>query len=54
VTGVQTCCSSDLFIAKVKLAEDVSTTRAYGEKETRGSLMIIKPLWNPAAEGPLK
>ena len=42
------------FIAKVKLAEDVSTSRAYGEKETRGSLMIIKPLWNPAAEGPLK
>ena len=42
------------FIAKVKLAEDVSTSTAYGEKETRGSLMIIKPLWNPAAEGPLK
>ena len=27
---------------------------AYGEKEVRGTLTIIKPLWSPAAEGPLK
>ncbi len=42
------------FIAQAKLAGDVSANDAYGEKEVRGTLTIIKPLWNPAAEGPLK
>jgi hypothetical protein len=42
------------FIAQAKLASDVSTNDAYGEKEVRGTLTIIKPLWSPAAEGPLK
>jgi hypothetical protein len=42
------------FIAQAKLASDVSVSDAYGEKEVRGTLTIIKPLWSPAAEGPLK
>ncbi len=42
------------FIAQAKLASDVAVSDAYGEKEVRGTLTIIKPLWNPAAEGPLK
>jgi hypothetical protein len=42
------------FIAQAKLAGDVSASDGYGEKEVRGTLTIIKPLWSPAAEGPLK
>jgi hypothetical protein len=41
------------FIAQAKLAGDVAEEN-YGAKEVRGSINIIKPLWNPAAEGPLK
>ena len=41
------------FIAQAKLAGDVAETN-YGAKEVRGTINIIKPLWNPAAEGPLK
>ncbi len=41
------------FIAQAKLAGDVAESN-YGEKEVRGTLTIIKPLWSPAAEGPLK
>ena len=54
------------FIAQFKLTHDVeaknvigagayNTTNLQGsEKETRATLTIIKPLWNPASEGPLK
>ena len=42
------------FIAQAKLASDVSTNATYGDKEVRGTLTIIKPLWSPASEGPLK
>ena len=41
------------FIAQAKLTTDVME-KNYGDKEVRGTLTIIKPLWNPAAEGPLK
>jgi hypothetical protein len=40
------------FIAQAKLAGDVSEEN-YGGKEVRGSINIIKPLWNPEA-GSLK
>jgi hypothetical protein len=45
------------FIAQAKLAGDVQAENIVGrgdEKEVRGTLTIIKPLWSPAAEGPLK
>jgi len=45
------------FIAQAKLAGDVQAENVIGrgdEKEVRGTLTIIKPLWNPAADGPLK
>jgi len=49
------------FVAQAKLGTDVehSSIHANGArgddaKETRGWLTIIKPLWNPAAEGALK
>ena len=41
------------FIAQAKLAGDV-VEENYNGKEVRGTLTIIKPLWNPASEGPLK
>ena len=41
------------FIAQAKLATDVASEN-YTGKETRGTLTIIKPLWNPASDGPLK
>ena len=41
------------FTAQAKLATDVASELYYG-KETRGTLTIIKPLWNPASDGPLK
>ncbi len=45
------------FIAQAKLAGDVHAENIIGRgdnKEVRGTLTIIKPLWNPAAEAPLK
>ena len=45
------------FIAQAKLTGDVQsdhTTLNGNDKEVRGTLTIIKPLWSPAAEGPLK
>jgi hypothetical protein len=45
------------FIAQAKLTADVqaeNVTLRGNEKETRATLTIIKPLWNPASEGPLK
>jgi hypothetical protein len=42
------------FIAQAKLATDLAATDLYPGKETRGTLTIIKPLWNPASDGPLK
>jgi hypothetical protein len=54
------------FIAQAKLAGDVQAENIVGrgtaasgnviggEKEVRGTLTIIKPLWSPASEGPLK
>jgi hypothetical protein len=48
------------FIAQAKLAGDVMAENhlglaaGYDQKEVRGTLTIIKPLWSPAAEGPLK
>ena len=44
------------FIAQAKLAGDVQAENLLGsnEREVRGTLTIIKPLWNPAPEGPLK
>ena len=41
------------FVAQAKLAGDVASEN-YTGKETRGTLTIIKPLWNPASDGPLK
>ena len=41
------------FTAQAKLATDVAS-EVYPGKETRGTLTIIKPLWNPASDGPLK
>jgi hypothetical protein len=41
------------FLAQLKLIEDVQETN-YTSKEARGTLTIVKPLWNPAAEGALK
>ncbi len=41
------------FIAQLKLTEDVQETN-YTNKVSRGTLTIVKPLWNPAADGPLK
>ncbi len=49
------------FVAQAKLGTDVERSAIAGQrgrvdeaKETRGWLTIIKPLWNPAAEGALK
>jgi hypothetical protein len=45
------------FIAQAKLAGDVDAKNIIGrgdDKEVRGTLTIIKPLWSPAADGPLK
>ena len=44
------------FVAQARLGTDVSHSDVYGslDKETRGWLTIIRPLWNPASEGPLK
>ena len=44
------------FVAQARLGTDVSHTMNGTDvaKETRGWLTIIKPLWNPAAEGSLK
>jgi hypothetical protein len=45
------------FIAQAKLAGDVEAKNIIGrndDKEVRGTLTIIKPLWSPASEGPLK
>jgi hypothetical protein len=48
------------FVAQAKLGTDVEHSVVVGgsrmdvDKETRGWLTIIKPLWNPAAEGSLK
>ena len=41
------------FVAQVKLASDVAQTN-YGGDEVRGWIQIVKPLWNPQADGPLK
>ena len=41
------------FSAQAKLSSDVAET-AYGGKEVRGWLTIIKPLWIAGAEAPLK
>ena len=41
------------FVAQAKLAGDVAS-ELYTGKEVRGTLTIIKPLWNPASDGPLK
>jgi hypothetical protein len=40
------------FIAQAKLAADVAQEN-YAGKEVRGTLTIVKPLWNPEA-GSLK
>jgi hypothetical protein len=45
------------FIAQAKLTSDLEakdTTLNGNEKEVRATLTIIKPLWNPASDGPLK
>ncbi len=52
------------FITQFKLTTDVEAKNIIGadkngigignEKETRATLTIIKPLWNPASDGPLK
>ena len=45
------------FIAQAKLTGDLqaeNTTLNGNEKEVRGTLTIIKPLWSPASDGPLK
>jgi hypothetical protein len=44
------------FVAQARLGTDVSHTINGTDvaKETRGWLTIIKPLWNPSAEGALK
>ncbi len=44
------------FVAQAKLGTDVYHHNIAGDmdKETRGWLTIIKPLWNPAPEGALK
>ncbi len=44
------------FIAQAKLAGDVEhqVNSVDTAKEVRGTLTIIKPLWNPASDGPLK
>jgi hypothetical protein len=48
------------FIAQAKLAGDVQAENVIGrgnggsDKEVRGTLTIIKPLWSPAADAPLK
>jgi hypothetical protein len=45
------------FIAQGKLAGDVQAENIIGrgnDKEVRGTVTIIKPLWSPAADGPLK
>ena len=41
------------FVAQVKIASDV-TQENYGDREVRGWLTIIKPLWNPETAGSLK
>jgi hypothetical protein len=41
------------FVAQAKLATDV-TEEHYNGRETRGWLTVIKPLWNPQSDGPLK
>ena len=41
------------FVAQGKLASDVAQTN-YGGDEVRGWIQIVKPLWNPQADGPLK
>ena len=41
------------FVAQAKLAGDIASEN-YTGKEVRGTLTIIKPLWNPASDGPLK
>ncbi len=48
------------FVAQAKLGTDIEHSSIHGRdraddaKETRGWVTIIKPLWNPAAEGALK
>ena len=47
------------FIAQAKLTTDLEAKNIYqaggnDAKETRATLTIIKPLWSPAADGPLK
>ncbi len=44
------------FVAQARLGTDVSHTMNGTDvsKETRGWLTILKPLWNPASDGPLK
>ena len=44
------------FVAQARLGTDVSHSDVHSslDKETRGWLTIIRPLWNPASEGPLK
>ncbi len=52
------------FVTQFKLTTDVEAKNIIGadkncigiggEKETRATLTIIKPLWNPASDGPLK
>jgi hypothetical protein len=47
------------FIAQAKLTGDVMSENYLGlkgwdDKEVRATLTIIKPLWSPAADGPLK
>ena len=41
------------FSGNFKLTQDVSETN-YGDKNTTAWLTIVKPLWSPASEGPLK
>ncbi len=41
------------FSGNFKLTQDVSEQN-YGYKNTTAWLTIVKPLWNPASEGPLK
>jgi hypothetical protein len=40
------------FIAQAKLATDIEASNVYPGKETRGTLTIIKPLWNPSEGAP--
>ena len=41
------------FSGNFKLTQVVSEQN-YGYKDTTAWLTIVKPLWNPASEGPLK